>query len=136
AALKERLTKFEHVSNPLDYNTSIWGNEPELIRCFRTFMQGDFAVTVLVLDYLISEPTELDPWQASINALIKAKQETNRPAVVISTFTEGIPGHVREMLIQNGITPLQGVDEAFAALNANTYFSSQQQMQMFQTEAR
>lgn len=126
--LNEQLTEFEHISNPLDYNTSIWGNEPELVRCFSTFMQDNFDLTILVHDYLILNKEENDPWQASINALIKAKKETNRPAVLISTFVEGIPMKTRKELIKNGITPLQGMSEAFTALEAQHNFNINQKL--------
>lgn len=126
-ALKQQLSQFEHISNPLDYNTSIWGNEPGLVSCFQTFMEGEFNITLLILDYLIPHPTASDPWQASINALIQAKKNSSRPVAVISTFTEGIRKQVREMLIKNGITPLQGIGEAFTALNANMQYSVKQQ---------
>lgn len=125
--LEKQLTQFENITNPLDYNTSIWGNEPELTRCFETMMQGNFDVTILVLDYLI-EAIEPNGWKASINAFMKAKQTMNKPAVVISTFTEGIPLAIREELIKNGVTPLQGMHEAFMALEAVMNNSAEQKI--------
>lgn len=116
--LENQLTEFEHVSNPLDYNTSIWGKEKEIERCFTTFMKDNFDLILLILDLLDQDNGDIQPWEASINALISASHTNQSPLVVISTLAEGLPSNIRKKLIQNGITPMQGISEAFRAIFA------------------
>lgn len=114
--LREQMDEFVNLSNPLDYNTAIWGNVPELKKCFTTMMSGDYDATLLILDLLASNIGDTWGWQASMEGLIEAKKENGSPAIVVSTFPEGIPKNSREKLIEHGIAPLQGVWEAFTAI--------------------
>lgn len=116
-ALRSQMPEFAHVSNPLDYNTSIWGNELELEKCFSTIAQGTTDVTILILDYLKPNIGDIQSWKASVNSLIQAKKNNNKPMVLISILSEGIPEDIREILIKNNITPLQGISDSFAALD-------------------
>src|SRR5699024_12355493 len=63
--LESQLTTFEHVSNPLDYNMSIWGDEEKLIKCFTTYMLGQFYTTLIILD-LDLKSTRLNSSHVSI----------------------------------------------------------------------
>lgn len=121
--LKVQLTKFEHVSNPLDYNTSIWGDKNKLVKCFTTFMQGNFHTTLLILDYLNKENNDLHAWEAAIDAFIQVRKRLNSQAIVISVLQEGMPMHFRKKLITNGIAPLQGMTDAFTAITAVTNYN-------------
>ncbi|MGO4889423.1 acetate--CoA ligase family protein [Anaerobacillus sp. MEB173] len=128
-ALRQQMPEFAHVSNPLDYNTSIWGNEQELERCFSTMVEGNFDVTILILDYLQPTLGDLQGWKASITSLINTKRNYDKPIILLSVLSEGIPGEVREILIENKITPLQGLSDSFAALdNVINYYQSLQQI--------
>src|SRR5690606_15295229 len=98
------LTKFEHVGNPLDYNTSIWGKEKELQQCFEAFMKGPFDATILVLDVLKSDTGNVDPWLASLKAFLKAHTSMKLPAMIISILPEGLPSYYRDQLVEHGIT--------------------------------
>lgn len=120
--LSLQLPEFAQVSNPLDYNTSIWGNEVELERCFSTMVKGDFDVIILILDYLKPKHGYTQGWQASVNGLIETKKKTDKPVVLMSILSEGIPENVRESLIENHITPLQGITDSFSALNLVTKY--------------
>jgi Acyl-CoA synthetase (NDP forming) len=48
---RTQLPSFASVSNPLDYNTSLWGDRAALERCFGTVMQGEFDAGMLIVDY-------------------------------------------------------------------------------------
>ena len=129
--LASLLTTFEHISNPLDYNTSVWGNETALEKCFTAFKQGPFDVSVLVLDLLEMNTGNIQPWQASFHAFIKVRKQLSLPAIAISVLPEGIPEYYRKQLIANGITPLQGVKEAFQALHAVITYNERKQQRHF-----
>ncbi|MGH6929642.1 MAG: CoA-binding protein, partial [Dongiaceae bacterium] len=51
ADLRQQLPAFASVSNPLDYNLSLWGDEPGLLKCFGSALGGDCDAGMLVLDY-------------------------------------------------------------------------------------
>lgn len=112
------MAGFEHVSNPLDYNTSLWGNKEKLEKCFTSFMQEKFDTSLLILDYLDKENIDLNLWEITLEAFIQTHQKIKKQALVISVLPEGMPIHFREKLIDHGITPLQGITEAFTALHA------------------
>lgn len=116
------MTGYEHVSNPLDYNMSLWGNEEKLKKCFISFMQGQFDVSLLILDYLDKDNVDTVFWEATLHAFIHAHRKTKNPALVIAVLPEGMPVNFREKLIANGITPLQGITEAFTAIHAATVY--------------
>lgn len=120
------MTGFEHVSNPLDYNTSLWGNQEKLEKCFASFMREQFDTSLLILDYLDKEEIDIVLWEKTLDAFILSHQQTKKQAIVISVLPEGMPIHFREKLIANGITPLQGITEAFAAIHAAVVYDERQ----------
>lgn len=121
--LGSQLSRFEHVSNPLDYNTSIWGDKQKLIKCFTPFMEEQFDITLLILDYLNKENSEVESWIAAIDAFIQVRETLQAQAIVISVLQEGMPFYFRERLISEGIAPLQGMTDAFTALTAVSEYS-------------
>ena len=125
--LRTLMPEFAHVSNPLDYNTSIWGNETELERCFTTMAEGDFDAVILILDYLQPDKGNTQGWRACVNSLVETKKKTSMPIILMSILPEGIPEDVREYLIRNHVTPLQGLTDSFNALNlAAKYYQTSQ----------
>ena len=117
-ALRRLLPDFATVSNPLDYNTSLWGDRAALVRCFSTMLEDPYDAALLVLDYPhegISGRAECD---ISVDALVLAAQSAGVPAAVASTLPELIPAPARERMIEAGVAPLQGLPEALSALSA------------------
>ena len=117
-ALRRLLPDFATVSNPLDYNTSLWGDRAALVRCFSTMLQDPYDAALLVLDYPhegIAGRVECD---ISVDALIAAAQGAAVPAAVASTLPELMPAEARARMIEAGIAPLQGLPEGLAALSA------------------
>ena len=121
-ALREQLGSFASVSNPLDYNTAVWGDREELRRCFTTVMEGNFDAAVLTLDYPRPGCGECDPWDAAADALVASSKSAGMPAVVASTIPELLPEDVREKLLAGGVVPLQGLPEAVAALAGAAWY--------------
>lgn len=116
AALREQLPSFATVSNPLDYNTSLWGNKDALASCFSTVMGGSADLTLLVLDYPREGLAGHQPWNAAVDAMIEAHQRTGEACAVMATIPELLPKSARDRLIAAGIAPLQGVDMGFRGL--------------------
>lgn len=127
AALRQQLADFVSVSNPLDYNTGVWGDREELERCFTTVMTGDLDATLLTLDYPRPGSGDRDPWDAAVDALITTHHKTGRPAMVASTIPELLPHEARERLLEAGVVPLQGLPEALSALVGAAWYGERRE---------
>ena len=49
--LRAALPDFVTLSNPFDYNTTVWGDQAAQGHCFTTILEGEVDGAVLVLDY-------------------------------------------------------------------------------------
>ncbi len=124
-ALGAWLPDFVTLSNPFDYNTSIWGDKAGLERCFGTMMQGDFDLVVLVLDYPRRGMAGEEGWDAALEALLQVSHEAGRPAAVVSTLHELLTEPARARAIARGVAPLQGLEEAVSAIAASAGYAEQ-----------
>ena len=122
ADLKSQFPNYVTVSNPFDYNTSIWGDQAALNRCFTSAMQGDHDAAVLIYDHPTVVSEEVDEWLMTIDAFIAAHKSTGMPAFTICTISELMPQELRAKLIAAGITPLMGLDDGLFALSAVTKY--------------
>lgn len=127
AALREQLAAFVSVSNPLDYNTGVWGDREELKRCFTTVMEGNLDATLLTLDYPRPDSGDRNAWDAAVDALISTHNKTERPTMVASTIPELLPQEARERLLRGGVVPLQGLPEALSALAGAAWYGERRQ---------
>jgi acyl-CoA synthetase (NDP forming) len=115
ADLRQQLPSFATVSNPLDYNLSLWGDEPGLLRCFGTSLSGDCNAGMLVLDYPPTDESGRADCDKSVNALIAAARANARQPIVCTTLQETLPQATRARLIAAGCPPIQGLDEGLTA---------------------
>jgi len=119
AALRAELPDFASVSNPLDYNTSLWGNREALTRCFTTVMRGDVDAGMLVIDYPPTDPAGQRDCDLAVDALLAACQAAGgKTAIAASDLSELIPVAARTRMIELGCVPLQGLESAVAAFGA------------------
>jgi acyl-CoA synthetase (NDP forming) len=118
AALREQLPAFATVANPLDYNTSLWNDEAALTRCFSTVLAEGFDAGLLVIDYPAEDATGREEYDPSVAALIAAARATGTQGMVVSVLPELLPEAVRDRLVDAGMAPLQGLEEAMAAFAA------------------
>jgi acyl-CoA synthetase (NDP forming) len=118
AKLREVLPDFATVANPLDYNTSLWGDRDALLRCFSAMLADPYDAALLIIDYPhegIAGRAECD---ISVDALIEAARSAGIPAMVASTLPELLPADARARILAAGAAPLQGLPEALAAIVA------------------
>ena len=113
--LRAQLPNFATVSNPLDYNTSLWGHEDLLVRCFSTVMRGDFDAGMLVIDFATDGPVTEEACLAAVRALLKACNHHGKMPIVTSTLSELLPAHARTEVIAAKGAPMQGLEEALNA---------------------
>jgi len=115
--LAAQFPNYVTVSNPFDYNTSIWGDRAAMERCFTTAMEGEHNAAVLIYDHPTVVSDEVDEWITTLDAFIAAHKATGMPAFVVCTISELLPEEIRDRLIAEGIVPLQGLDDALFALS-------------------
>jgi acyl-CoA synthetase (NDP forming) len=118
AALRQRLPAFAAVSNPLDYNLSLWGDEPGLTECFSTALAGDCDAGMLVLDYPPTDERGRADCDKSVRALLEAARRHGKQPVVCTTLQETLPEDTRRQLIEVGCPPMQGLEDALSAFSA------------------
>ncbi|MFQ5982819.1 MAG: acetate--CoA ligase family protein, partial [Woeseiaceae bacterium] len=116
--LIRQFPEYVTVSNPFDYNTSIWGDGGALESCFTTSMEGDHDAAVLIFDHPTVDADEVTEWATTLDAFIAAHEATGMPAFVVCTVSELLPEKVRDRLIGEGIVPLQGLDDALFGISA------------------
>ena len=118
ARLAEALGPLVHLSNPLDYQTYIWGDDAVMTEVFAAMMTGTQSVTCLVLDPPRTDRCDDAPWLPARDCLIEAVRKTGKKAVMISTLPETLSEAFCAPAIEAGITPLMGLEDGFAALQA------------------
>jgi len=118
AALRAQLPAFATVSNPLDYNTSLWNDGPALVRCFSAVLEGDYDLGLLVIDYPRNDAAGRAACDVALDALIEAGRGTGKAVAVAGTLPELLPEAPRWRLIERGVAPLQGIDDALVAVAA------------------
>ena len=116
--LRAQLPNFATVSNPLDYNTSLWGHEDLLVKCFSTVMRGDFDAGMLVIDFATDGPETEAACMAGVRALLKACTMHGKMPIVTSTLSELLPAAARAEVIAAKGAPMQGLEEALNAFAA------------------
>jgi len=122
AGLRGQLPDFATISNPLDYNTSLWGNADALTDCFTTTLENGFDAALLVIDYATDGEASEQAWDCSLTALIRAAQATGTMPIMASTLPELLPARVRDLAIAAGVAPIQGLHEALGAFAAANRF--------------
>jgi acyl-CoA synthetase (NDP forming) len=119
ASLRAQLPSFASVSNPLDYNTSLWGDREALTECFSTVMQGEVDAGMLIIDYPPNDPPGRRDCDISVDALVAAcRAAGGKTAIAASDLSELIPAEARARMIEMGCAPLQGLESAVAAFGA------------------
>src|SRR3954469_7239412 len=121
--LKTQLPNFATISNPLDYNTSLWGHEDLLTRCFDTVMAGDYDAGMLAIDYATDGEASEQAWDCSVKALITACRTFGKLPIVTATLPELLPARVRDLVIGGHGAPMQGLKEALHAFAATERFA-------------
>jgi acyl-CoA synthetase (NDP forming) len=112
AALGPRVA----LANPLDYHTTIWGDESALAATFTAMMQADLAIGCVVLDFPRSDRCDASAWQPVIEAVARTKAATGRPMAILSSLKESMPEQIALRLIELEIVPFTGMTEAIEAL--------------------
>lgn len=106
------------IDNPLDYHTYIWGDEEKLTACYTAALEADVDAGILILDFPRRTTGAYFGWREAEGALIAAAKASGRPTTLVSTLHEGIPAENRARLIEGGVVPMLGMEEALLAIRA------------------
>jgi len=106
------------LANPLDYHTYIWGDEAGQTRAFSALMDPGLALGCLVLDYPRPDRCSSTDWDAVLRAAKATQDARGVPMALISSLPETLPEPVCEALVTAGVTPLCGLTDAVAAIEA------------------
>ena len=118
ASLRQQLPDFATVTNPLDYNLSLWGDQPGLTKCFDTTLSEGVDAGMLVIDYPQTDPQGYADCDKSVNALLAAAAKNGVQPIVCTTLQETLPETTRQRLIDAGGLPMQGLEDALDAFAA------------------
>ena len=80
-------------------------------------MSGQFAATMLLLDWPKSKESEQKDWDATLFALSDALSGTNEKAIVLASMADCMPKRIIEECLSLGIAPMVGLDVCLKALN-------------------
>ena len=116
--IESTLTELVTVSNPFDYHTFMWGDRSAIAKCFTAVLDGPQDATMLVLDAPPSPDNDPASWVVSADALADAVEATGRRAVIVASMAECLNDELRSRIMDRGLTPLLGLSEGLAALEA------------------
>ena len=117
ATLNELVT----VSNPLDYQTFIWGDGEQLEATFAAALSGGFDVGVLIVDVPTASGVDPASWIITVEAFARAAATTGARAATVASLPECLPEDLAERMGSAGIAALAGLDDALAALEAAAF---------------
>ncbi len=117
AGLSDILGPLVTLSNPLDYQTFIWGDLAKTTDVFaQTLAPYDAGL------FLIDPPRKdrCDPasFEPALDAIVAAAERTGKPAFAVASMAENINEARAEDLRAKGVVTLHGVETALAAIEA------------------
>ena len=119
--LRSILGPMVHLANPLDYHTYLWGDEEKLYELFFTMLEGESALTCLILDYPRVDRCNAESWEKTVHAFQRATKATKARTALVSSLQENLPEERCESLMNAGIIPVQGMSEMLAAADVAAF---------------
>lgn len=111
------LNEMVAVTNPLDYHTFIWGDQPRLEACFTAVLSGGFDAALLVLDFPRAG-LDRSRWWPTLSAFGAASAATGVPGVVAASMAENLPAEARTAAAEAGLASVGDIDAALSGLEA------------------
>ncbi|GLS33955.1 Acyl-CoA synthetase (NDP forming) [Mesorhizobium albiziae] len=121
ARVKSTLGPLVAVTNPLDYHTFIWNNEPAMTETFTAMVSGGFDLNMLVLDFPRLDRCSDADWWPTVGAFEAALKTNGARGAVVASMLENLPEEHAAELFRRGIVPLHGIAEAMDAAEAAAF---------------
>ena len=106
------------LANPLDYHTYIWRDAAAMTAAWGAMASPDTALTLSIVDIPDADRADPTDWECATTAIVDAKAQTKAPFAMVSSLAETMPADTALRLMKAGIAPLQGLDDAMAAMGA------------------
>jgi len=116
--VRATLPEIAHVTNPLDYHNFTWGDPAALEATYSAVLQSGFDLSLLLLDFPRTDRCSDAGFDAPLQAFINAASRTRGRAAVVATLPESLPETRARALLDAGVAPLNGLEEALAAIDA------------------
>ena len=117
--LGELLGPLVTISNPLDYHTFIWGDVKRTTDVFCA-AAADYDGALFIIDQPRPDRCDVSSFDPAFEAIAAARADTGKPVFVVATMPETVDERLAQTLIGKGVTPLLGIGDALAALEAAT----------------
>ena len=106
------------LANPLDYHTYIWRDTDAMTKAFCAMIEPELALTLLIVDFPRADRCDPSDWGCTIDAALATRARTGGSLAMVATMPELMPEAVASRLLAGGVTPLNGLTEAMAAVAA------------------
>ena len=116
--VKATLSDLVAVANPLDYHTFIWDDPARMADTYTAMIGCGFDLSFLVYDFPRLDRCSDAAWECGIDALIEAQGRTGAQVAMLASLAENLPESRAAQLIEAGIAPMIGMEEAMAATEA------------------
>ncbi len=103
------------VANPLDYHTYIWNDEAAMTATFSELVADDFDLNLLGLDFPRADRCSDAEWWSAVDSFETALKRSGAKGAVLATLPENMPERAALLLLDRGLAPMAGVDEALTA---------------------
>lgn len=105
------------ITNPLDYQTFIWGDGPRTTEVFSTMLAG-YDAGLFIIDPPRPDRCDLASFAPALDAIVAAARATGKPAFPVASLPENFDEDRAIALMDQGIAPLMGLETALAAIKA------------------
>ena len=114
-------------SNPLDISNGQYFDTDTQRKIFKTLFSGEFDIGVQVMCFPPEGGWDPETWVRSSSAFAAEAAAANLPCAFVNTLSESLPKQARELMIANGMAPLQGLRNGFLAIGNAVKFAQQQE---------
>jgi acyl-CoA synthetase (NDP forming) len=120
-ALRAALGPKVALANPLDYHTYIWTDTGAMAATFTAILKGDAAIGCLIVDFPRTDRCDAAVWDCVIPAAARASKAAAKPMALVATLPEAMPESVALEIIEAGLIPPLGLDDALTAIASAAY---------------
>lgn len=113
--LRKALGPRVALANPLDYHTYIWRDVPAMTAAFAAMTGPGIGMVLLIVDFPRADRCDPGDWDCAIEATIVAARQTCARFGMVASLPELMPEDVAARLMDAGVVPFCGLEEALEA---------------------
>lgn len=113
--LRSALGPMVALANPLDYHTYIWRDVEKMTEAWSAMTRPGLGLLMAIVDYPHTKGGDAKDWECATQAALAVRERTGVNMAVVATLPELMPEHVSARLIDGGVVPLCGLEEALEA---------------------